>query len=122
MPDTSAAPLDPRLPQHRGLYYGGAWHRSSSARETPIVSPATGASLGTAVEATAEDIDRAVVAARQAFVLWRETPAQERAAALRKAIAILRAHADELAWLEAVDTGNPMQAMRFDVEISAGYM
>ena len=122
MPDTSANPLDPRLPQHRGLYYGGAWHRSSSARETPIVSPATGASLGTAVEATAEDIDRAVVAARQAFVLWRETPAQERAAALRKAIAILRAHADELAWLEAVDTGNPMQAMRFDVEISAGYM
>ena len=122
MPDTSANPLDPRLPQHRGLYYGGAWHRSAAARESPVVSPATGASLGTAIEATAEDVDRAVVAARAAFAAWRETPAQERAAALRKAIAILRANADELAWLEAVDTGNPMQAMRFDVEISAGYM
>ncbi len=122
MPDTSANPPDPRLPQHRGLYYGGAWHESAAARETRIVSPATGASLGTAIDATAEDIDRAVVAARAAFGAWRDTPAQERAAALRKAIAILRANADELAWLEAVDTGNPMQAMRFDVEISAGYM
>ena len=122
MPDTSANPLDPRLPQHRGLYYGGAWHPSTAARETLVVSPATGASLGTAAEATSDDVDRAVVAARAAFALWRETPAQERAAALRKAIAILRANADELAWLEAIDTGNPMQAMRFDVDISAGYM
>ena len=37
-------------------------------------------------------------------------------------VAILLEHADELAWLEALDTGNPFQAMRFDVEISAGYM
>ena len=41
---------------------------------------------------------------------------------MRKACAILLDHADELAWLEAVDTGNPLQAMRFDVELSAGYM
>ena len=122
MPDTSANLPDPRLPQHRGLYYGGQWHRSSAARETPVVNPATGASLGTTIEATSEDVDRAVAAARSAFATWRDTPAQERAAALRKAIAILRASADELAWLEAVDTGNPLQAMRYDVEISAGYM
>jgi len=122
MPDNSTNPPDPRLPQHRGLYYGGAWHESAARRETRVVSPATGAALGTAIDATADDIDHAVVAAGKAFEAWRETPAQERAAALRKAIAILRANADELAWLEAVDTGNPMQAMRFDVEISAGYM
>ena len=87
-----------------------------------VTSPATGESLGTAVDATAEDVDRAVVAARTAFLAWRDIPAQERAAAIRKALAILREHADELAWLEAVDTGNPLQAMRFDVEISADYM
>jgi betaine-aldehyde dehydrogenase len=122
MPDTSEKLRDPRLPQHRDLYYGGEWHRAAAARETPVVSPSTGASLGTAIDATSDDIDRAVVAARTAFASWRHTPAQERAAALRKAIAILRANADELAWLEAIDTGNPLQAMRYDVEISAGYM
>jgi betaine-aldehyde dehydrogenase len=122
MPDTSLASSDQRLPRHRDLYYGGAWHRSPGARETPIVSPSTGASLGAAIDATADDVDRAVAAARGAFGAWRDTPAQERAAALRNAIATLRANADELAWLEAVDTGNPLQAMRFDVEISAAYM
>jgi len=35
---------------------------------------------------------------------------------------ILVANADELAWLEALDTGNPFQAMRYDVEMSVGYM
>ncbi|HET7098323.1 MAG TPA: aldehyde dehydrogenase family protein, partial [Casimicrobiaceae bacterium] len=98
MADTSEQLRDSRLPQHRGLYYGGAWHRSPAARDTLVSSPATGASLGTAVDATSEDIDRAVAAARAAFATWRDTPAQERASVLRKAIAILRANADDLAW------------------------
>ena len=122
MPDTAEGSLDPRLPRQRALYYGGAWHRSHAAREILVTSPSTGAPLGTTVDATAEDVDRAVVAARAAFLLWRETPAQQRAQAVRKAITIMLEHADELAWLETVDTGNPFQAMRFDVEISAGYM
>lgn len=108
------------MPRHRGLYDGGAWHRSAAAREILVTSPSTGAALGATVDATTEDVDRAVVAARQAFPLWRETPAQERAKAVRKASAIMLEHADELAWLEAVDTGNPFQAMCFDVDVSAG--
>jgi betaine-aldehyde dehydrogenase len=115
-------PPDPRLPRQRGLYYGGAWHASAAGRSIVVTSPATGAPLGAATDATADDVDRAVAAARRAFASWRETPAQERAKALRRAIAILREHADELAWLEAVDTGNPFQAMRYDVDISADYM
>ncbi len=115
-------PLDPRLPRHRDLYYGGAWHDSTGGRAIAVTSPATGEPLGSTVDATAEDVDRAVVAARKAFLAWRETPAQERAKLLRKGTAILLAHADELAWLEAVDTGNPFQAMRYDVDISAGYI
>src|SRR4030095_13531287 len=111
---------DPRLPRHRDLYFGGAWHRGT--RTIAVTSPSTGESLGTTVDATAEEIDRAVAAARQAFFRWRDVAAQERASAIRRASAILRANADELAWLEAVDTGNPFQAMRFDVEMSAGYM
>jgi betaine-aldehyde dehydrogenase len=122
VPASTERPPDPRLPRNRSLYYGGAWHPSAGGRDIAITSPATGEALGTAIDATAEDVDRAVEAARRAFPLWRDTPAQARAQALRKAIAILLAHADELAWLEAVDTGNPLQAMRYDVEISAGYI
>ena len=120
MPDTADKSPDPRLPRHRDLYFGGAWH--SGARTLAVTSPSTGESLGTTVEATADDVNRAVVAACEAFLRWRDVPAQERASAIRRASAILRQNADELAWLEAVDTGNPFQAMRFDVEISANYM
>ena len=126
MPDTAdyatEAPIQTRLPRHRQLFYGGAWHASSGAREIAVTSPATGDALGAAIDATAEDVDRAVAAARDAFLLWRDVPAQERAKAIRRASTILREHADELAWLEATDTGNPYQAMVYDVEISASYM
>ncbi len=116
------SPTDTRLPRHRGLHYGGAWHASTGTREIAVTSPSTGESLGTSVDATTEDVDRAVTAARAAFLLWRDTPAQDRAKAIRHASAILREHTDELAWLEALDTGNPYQAMAYDVEISASYM
>ena len=115
-------PLDPRLPRHRGLYYGGAWQATAGGRETALSSPGTGESLGTAVDASTQDVDRAVIAARQAFESWRDVPAQQRAAAIRKAAAILRDHAEELAWIDAIDGGNPLTAMLFDVGISADYM
>jgi betaine-aldehyde dehydrogenase len=104
------------------LYYGGAWHRSAGGCDTAVSSSSTGESLGFVVDATASDIDRAVAAARGAFLAWRDTPARERAKAIRDAAAILREHADELAMLDALDAGNPLQAMRYDVEISAAYM
>jgi betaine-aldehyde dehydrogenase len=114
--------LDTRLPRQRGLYYSGAWHASTGGHEIAVTSPSTGESLGIAVDATAEDVDRAVVAAKTAFFRWRDTPGQERAGAIRRAAAILREHAEELAYLDALDAGNPLQAMLYDVEISAGYM
>ena len=122
MRNAAASSPDPRLPRHRGLYYGGAWHASSAGREIAVTCPATGAALGTSIDATADDVDRAVTAARAAFLLWRDTPAQDRAKALRRASAILRHHAEELAWLDAKDGGNPLTAMLYDVEISADSM
>jgi betaine-aldehyde dehydrogenase len=113
---------DPRLPRHRALYYGGAWHESQAGRTIAVTAPATDEALGTTIDATADDVERAVAAARKAFLKWRDVPAQERAKAIRAAAAILLANADELAWLEALDTGNPFQAMRYDVDISVGYM
>jgi len=121
LPIAESSP-DPRLPQHRGLYYGGAWHTSADRREIAVTCPSTGAPLGTSIDATADDADRAVAAARAAFLLWRDTPAQERAKAIRKASAILREHAEELAWLDAQDGGNPLTAMLYDVEMSADSM
>jgi acyl-CoA reductase-like NAD-dependent aldehyde dehydrogenase len=94
---------------------GGATHRSTSWRRRRR-------SARHRHRRVADDVEHAVAAARNAFLAWRDVPAQQRARAIRAAAAILIANADELAWLEALDTGNPFQAMRYDVEISVGYM
>ena len=110
------------FPTHRDLFYGGRWHAGQSGRFLDVSNPATGASLGKVVDADAQDVASAVAAARDAFPAWRDAPAQDRARAVRKAAAILREHAQELALLEATDGGNPLQAMLYDVAISADYM
>ena len=111
-----------RLPERRLHYYGGGWHAPVGGAHMDVHSPATGESLGTASVADAKDVERAVVAAYEAFPAWRDLPAQERAARIRKAAQILRDNAEELAWLDALDGGNPFNAMLYDVEISAAYM
>jgi betaine-aldehyde dehydrogenase len=110
------------LPANRQHFYGGSWHPSLDGGETPVTSPATGESLGVVSVGGVCDVERAVDAAARAFVVWRDTPAQERAACVRAASAALRKHAEELAWIDAMDGGNPFAAMLYDVEISASYM
>jgi betaine-aldehyde dehydrogenase len=110
------------LPTNRKHFYGGSWHASLDGSEAPVSSPATGESLGVVSVGGVRDVDRAVEAASKAFAVWRDTPAQERAACVRAASAALRKNAEELAWIDAMDGGNPFAAMLYDVEISASYM
>jgi betaine-aldehyde dehydrogenase len=110
------------IPARREHYYGGAWQGSSSDATILVENPATAERLGEVAAAGAQDVERVVSAAREAYPGWRDTPVQERARLIRTASAILREHAEELAWLDAIDGGNPLQAMLFDVGISAAYM
>jgi betaine-aldehyde dehydrogenase len=110
------------LPTHSGLFYGGGWHEAAKGGRITVIDPATGNELGRVADGGAADVDAAVKAAAAAFPAWRDTPVQERAALVRKAAAILREHADDLAYLDALDSGNPFKAMRVDVELSADYL
>ncbi len=110
------------LPANRQHFYGGSWHASLDGGQAPVSSPATGEALGVVSVGGTQDVARAVEAADKAFAGWRDTPAQERAACVRAAAAALRKHAEELAWIDAIDGGNPFAAMLYDVEISASYM
>jgi betaine-aldehyde dehydrogenase len=104
--------------EHRDLYYGGAWHAPHGGY-TETFNPATGESLGRCAEADAADVDAAVTAARAGFETWRRMKPLERAALMRKAGAAIRAHADELALLDATNCGNPVREMKRDVLVAA---
>jgi acyl-CoA reductase-like NAD-dependent aldehyde dehydrogenase len=80
----------------------------------PIINPATGERLAELRQAEAADVDSAVVAARRAFDdrRWRGLPVRERSEILRKVQTLVAAHAQELAYLECLNSGLPMARLR----------
>ena len=66
------------------LFIGGEWVEPAGDGSIEVVNPTTEEVIGRVPEGTAEDADRAVKAARAAFDAWSQTPAEERAALLRR--------------------------------------
>lgn len=110
------------LPRNRGLYYGGTWHKAVLGGRIEVTNPADGNSLGDVDEATAEDINQVVEAARKAQPAWRALAPTQRAAAIRKMAQTVRDHAEELALLDALDCGNPRSAMVGDMQVGANLL
>jgi betaine-aldehyde dehydrogenase len=110
-----------QLPDRRDLFYGGAWHRPTG--DTAVtVSPSTGQELGSFAVAGAEDVDRAVAAARDGFAQWRRVAPLERARVLREMARRLAARRDELAWIDAIDGGSPVRELRNDVDTAVAQL
>lgn len=79
-----------------------------------VVNPATGEAIAEAPLSSAEDVDRAVAAAKKAFGGWATTPPGERAAALLKIADLVEERGEEIADLEAADAGKPRSAFLED--------
>ena len=110
------------LPNRRDLYYGGSWCAPKAGRYAETHDPATGRSLGPVAQADAADADAAILAAAAGFKKWAREPPLERARVLRQIAEIVRAHADELAMLDAADCGNPVREMTRDALVGAAQL
>jgi acyl-CoA reductase-like NAD-dependent aldehyde dehydrogenase len=108
-PDVSTRDLGPGL-----LFIGGRWVPAADGAASEVVNPATGAVLTTVAAAGAEDVARAVRAARAAFDSgeWVAMGPRERGRILLRAAELLRLQADELAELETLDVGKPITFTR----------
>ncbi|WP_157067015.1 aldehyde dehydrogenase [Alicyclobacillus shizuokensis] len=89
-------------------FIDGQFVESQSGRTFDNVNPATGEVISQVAEGGREEINRAVLAARNAFRSWGKTPAQERAAVLNRMADLIEQRLDELARLETLDTGKPL--------------
>jgi aldehyde dehydrogenase (NAD+) len=87
------------------------------------VNPATEEVLAEVAEATVEDVDRAVAAARRAWTrTWSGLPGRERAKYLFRIARILQERGRELAVLESLDNGKPIKESRdIDVPLAAAH-
>jgi betaine-aldehyde dehydrogenase len=86
----------------------------SGGETEPVLNPSTGEELAQAPRSTPEDVDRAVRAARTAFGGWSQTTPAQRAEALLGMADVLEEHGDELARLEALNAGKPIEAVKDD--------
>ncbi len=98
----------------------GKWVDSASGQRFESLNPATGEPIGTAPRANAEDVDRAVKAAKRAFYeVWRFTDADERGRILLRIASRIRERAEELARLHATESGHCIRKSRVLIEATA---
>ena len=98
----------------RKMLIGGKWFEAASGKTFPTYNPATGEILAHVAEGNSADIDRAVIAARNAFESgpWRTLTGSKRGRLIWKLADLLESHLEEFAQLESLDNGKPIGEAR----------
>jgi aldehyde dehydrogenase (NAD+) len=95
------------------MFIDGKWVEAASGKTFDTINPSTGEVLATVAEGDAEDIDRAVAAARRAFTgPWSKFKPFERQNILLKLADLVEQHFEELAALDTLDMGAPISRTR----------
>jgi gamma-glutamyl-gamma-aminobutyraldehyde dehydrogenase len=113
-----------KLKPHHQLFINGRFEDADSGKCFSSINPANQSVLAEVAAGDATDIDRAVAAARAAFNkgVWSEETPQNRKAVLLKLADLIRANLDELALLDSMDMGKPVEdAAAVDVPGSAAF-
>ena len=106
----------------RQLFIDGQWTDAASGKTFETPNPATGETLARVAEGDAEDVNRAVRAARRAFEEgpWSRMSPSERGRIIWRIGDLILEHAQELAQLESLDNGKPYPvALGADVPLAA---
>ncbi|HJQ67561.1 MAG TPA: aldehyde dehydrogenase family protein [Blastocatellia bacterium] len=93
---------------HDKLYINGQWVEPAGKGLLDVTNSTTEEVMARIPEGTAEDVDRAVAAARAAFDSWSQTSVNERARILQAVSGRLAARKDEIAGIIASEVGMPL--------------
>ncbi|GGM29496.1 aldehyde dehydrogenase family protein [Haloarcula argentinensis] len=106
------------LPDRRELYIGGEWVQSSAGETFETIDPTTGETLAEVQAGTAEDIDRAVAAAWDAYdETYSEMSTSERQTMLDGIADAIAERSEKFAKLESLDNGKPITEARIDIDL-----
>ena len=104
------------------MFIDGRWVDAQSGETIPVLSPVDGEVFGAIARGRGADIDLAVQAAQRALTgAWGRLSATERGRVLSKLAQKILDSAEELAQLEARDTGKPLTTARNDIQVLARY-
>ena len=101
------------------LFIDGQWQDAADGRSLPVFNPATGAEIGRVAHAGKADLDKAVAAAVKGFETWRDMTPAERSKIMRKAAALVRERAGQIAPLLTQENGKPLPEAKVEVLAAA---
>jgi succinate-semialdehyde dehydrogenase/glutarate-semialdehyde dehydrogenase len=101
------------------LYINGQWCNSADSRTLAVFNPATGKEIGRVAHAGRADLDRAVDAAQRGFETWRDLPPAERSRVMRRAAALMRERAAEIARVLTQEQGKPLAEAKAEAGAAA---
>ena len=119
-PGLPAFPLkDPKLFREQ-CYIDGEW--VASTKTFPVTNPATGARIAAVPDLGAAETRRAIEAAERAWPAWRDKPAKERAALLRRWYELMMAAQEDLAQILTAEQGKPLAEARGEIAYGASFI
>lgn len=108
-------------------YIQGEWEESNGTDTFPVKNPALDENIAETPMSTAEEVDRAVEAAHEAFAEWRRTPPVSRARYLFRLVEVLEENFEELSIIQTKEHGKTIDESRGEtrrgienVEVPAG--
>lgn len=104
------------------MFIDGEWVEAASGAKFDVTNPATGEIIGSVADGGAADAERAIGVAYAARRSWEATTAYERAEILRRADALMRERASELARLMTTEQGKPLKAAQNEVNYAADFL
>ena len=110
------------LQEKYNLFIGGEFVKSSANETLEVFNPANGKKLADITDATKEDVDLAVKAARKAFEKFRRSTVNQRSEILNKIADIIDENKEFLAKVESMDNGKPIrETLNVDIPYAADH-
>jgi aldehyde dehydrogenase (NAD+) len=107
------------MSNHLKFYINGAWVNPAKSATIDVINPATEEAYTRIAAGSAEDVDRAVAAAKQAFKTFSQTGKAERLKLLRKILEVYNRRGEDIAVAVSDEMGAPMSWAR-DAQVWAG--
>lgn len=97
-----------KIEHYNHIYINGNWVPPHGEGTIEIINPATEQVVATVPACDAEDVNRAVAAAKEAFKTWSQTPSRVRASLIEAIVTKMKERQDELALAHTVTMGCPL--------------
>ena len=101
------------------VFIGGEWKDAASGETMEVIAPATGETIAEVPRCGAEDVDRAVAAAKKILPEWLDKTPKDRSELLYALADVIDENAEELAQLESANVGKPLMASRDEMPFAA---